>query len=137
MTTESEYKTKIVKQVKDDGGYGRRFEDQYAVGLADMIMIPKGGPVFFCEAKIIKLVSGEFYPTPRQFEELKRVKETDSGALSILMGIDPLDGMLYLNPLTQVANKHTCLVHGSIRKITESLYMLGRLMNGKVKMGDD
>jgi hypothetical protein len=68
---ESAFKTKICEIIREEGGYGRRIEDQYAVGIPDMNLIPKGGPVFFCEAKIIRTT--KWGATPRQMEELRRI----------------------------------------------------------------
>ena len=70
---ESELKTKMVKNVKDNGGYGRRIEDQFAVGILDTLLVPRGLPVFMAEVKIIRGVS--FGPTPRQYIEMMRVVE--------------------------------------------------------------
>lgn len=84
---ESEFKTKIAKKLNEEGGYGRRIEDQYAVGIPDMNLIPVGGPVFFVEAKIIR--SAKWGATPRQMEELKRIRNASAGnALACEMGFD-------------------------------------------------
>ena len=82
---ESYYKARIVKEVKDAGGYARRIEDQYAVGIPDLTLIPKGGPVYFAEAKIIK---GPWGATDRQYVDLCRINDTESGAIAFLIGID-------------------------------------------------
>lgn len=75
MPNEADIKRDMVAKMKDEGGYARRLEDQYAVGLPDMVMIPKGGPVFFVEVKIIR--AQHYGATPRQFEELKRIAAAD------------------------------------------------------------
>ena len=70
---ESDVKRAMVKSMKDHNGYARRIEDQYAVGIMDMILIPLGLPVFMAE---VKVVSGNvFGPTVRQLMELERIRE--------------------------------------------------------------
>jgi len=76
---ESEFKTKLTKQLRDEGGYGRRFEDQYAVGIPDCMLVPRGGPVFMVEAKVIR--ASTWGPSPRQTEELKRISGACCDAL--------------------------------------------------------
>ena len=49
MVSESEVKRKMVASMKEGDGYGRRIEDQYAVGTFDTILIPKGLPCFMAE----------------------------------------------------------------------------------------
>jgi len=69
---EADVKREMIQSVKDAGGYGRRIEDQYAVGVYDTILIPPGLPVFMAEVKIVR--SDTFGPTPRQMVELQRVQ---------------------------------------------------------------
>jgi len=68
---ESDFKTRIAAKLRKEGGYGRRIEDKFGVGIYDLILIPAGGPVFFTEAKIIR--SPSWGATPRQAEELRRI----------------------------------------------------------------
>ena len=70
---ESDVKRNMVKNVKASGGYARRIEDQYAVGMVDMVIIPRGLPVFMAEVKIVR--DGVFGPTPRQFVELMGIHQ--------------------------------------------------------------
>lgn len=74
MPTESEVKSRMVKLIRKAGGYGRRIEDQYGVGILDTILIPLGGPTFFCEVKIIR--ANLFGPTDRQWIEMGRINAT-------------------------------------------------------------
>lgn len=76
MTSEANVKRAIVKSMKEGGGYARRFEDQYAVGVYDMLLIPKGLPVFAAEIKLVK--GRHFGPTPRQMIELQRIADVGS-----------------------------------------------------------
>ena len=74
---ESEVKRRIVKSMHESGGYGRRIEDQYAVGTYDMILIPRGLPTFYAEVKII--YDNVFKPTARQLVELMRIQDAAGG----------------------------------------------------------
>jgi hypothetical protein len=76
---ESELKSWFVKKIKQEGGYGRRIEDQFGVGLFDLILVPKGGPVFFVEAKIIRATT--WGATDRQMIELERAQLAGGSSL--------------------------------------------------------
>ena len=83
---EADYKRKIVRQIKIEGGWGRRFEDQYAVGITDLILIPLGGPPFVAEVKIVKPTWGA---TDRQLLELKRIKTAGKDTVvTLLIGVN-------------------------------------------------
>lgn len=73
MISESQIKGIMIKSVRLAGGYARRLEDQFAVGVPDTILIPKGYPVFFAEVKLVR--GQQFGPTPRQYVELCRINE--------------------------------------------------------------
>jgi len=73
---EADVKRAMVKSIKEHGGYARRIEDQYAVGMVDTILIPKGLPVFMAEVKLVKGIT--FSPSPRQFVELEQIAATQS-----------------------------------------------------------
>lgn len=98
---ESAVKTKMVKLVKERGGYARRIEDQYGVGILDTILIPPRCPVFFCEVKIIR--DNMFGPTERQWVEMDRIEsvlQTDSyHCHAILIGYKA--GVYYFHEHTQ------------------------------------
>lgn len=51
--TESDLKRAIARSIRFQGGVGHRTEDRFAVGWPDMVLIPKGLPVFFTEAKLL------------------------------------------------------------------------------------
>jgi hypothetical protein len=82
---ESDVKRDMSKSMKDADGYARRFEDAYAVGLFDMLLIPKGLPVFTAEVKLIR--GDAFGLTPRQLVELGRIEQVaaDSGHIIPVM----------------------------------------------------
>lgn len=82
MRTESAVKAAMVNKARAAKWYARRFEDQYAVGTPDVMLVPPGGPVYWIEVKILR--GATYGPTPRQAEELRRLGET--GAVVPLVG---------------------------------------------------
>jgi|KBSSwiStaDraftv2_1062776.scaffolds.fasta_scaffold39302_3 hypothetical protein len=93
---EADVKRAMVKSVKEKGGYARRFEDSYGVGIYDLIMIPFGLPVFMAEVKMIK--HSTFGPTLRQHVELERINYVafETGhAIPIMIGY--YDGIFYFS----------------------------------------
>lgn len=100
--SEADIKRDVIAALKKEGGYGRRIEDQYSVGMPDTILIPKGGPVFFAEFKIIR--AANWGATPRQFEELRRIAETGcETAVPVLIGYGGATKRLYaVAPSTKV-----------------------------------
>jgi hypothetical protein len=104
---ETKVKQLIVKSMKDHGGYGRRIEDQYAVGTYDMILIPKGLPLFAAEVKIIR--GNVFGPTPRQMIELQRlVDAADDNGHVIPVMIGWQDGTFYFHKPKLHIDKRDC-----------------------------
>jgi hypothetical protein len=104
---EADVKRKMIKSMHEAGGYARRIEDQYAVGVYDTILIPHGLPVFMAEVKVIR--GTHFGPTPRQMVELQRV--TDVAALSghvIPVMIGWQEGVFYFHKPKMVINKTDC-----------------------------
>jgi len=103
---ESAVKTAMVKEVKRAGGYGRRIEDQFGVGILDVILIPKGCPVvFFVEAKIIG--HNLFGPTERQWVEMDRIRSTEcAGAMPILIGWK--NGVHYISRIERQVDYRAC-----------------------------
>jgi hypothetical protein len=68
---ESEVKFDMVRDVKREGGYGRRIEDRFSVGMPDLILIPVRCRVVWVEVKIIE---GNILSCQgRQYIELKRL----------------------------------------------------------------
>ena len=68
MKNESDVKLEIVRAIRKEGGYARRAEDKYTVGMPDLILIPVRCPVIFAEAKIIR--TKIWGATQRQWVEL-------------------------------------------------------------------
>lgn len=86
---ESKVKTDIVAQVKKAGGYARRIEDQFAVGILDTLIVLNGPdyPVFLAEVKILK--NNIFGPSDRQYVEMLHVIRAQNGAaVAVLVGYD-------------------------------------------------
>lgn len=105
--SESEVKRRMINSMKESGGYGRRIEDQYAVGVFDTILIPHGLPVFMAEVKVIRSTS--FGPTERQLLELNRVKKAaaDSGhVIPIMIGFK--EGVHYFHEPAELIHIQNC-----------------------------
>lgn len=81
---ESHLKTQLVRQCKERGWYARRFEDQYAVGVLDVVIVPTKHQTLFVEGKVTDGI--KFVPTDRQFIEGRRIIESGGLALPILVG---------------------------------------------------
>jgi hypothetical protein len=83
---ESEVKSQMVIQVKKAGGYARRLEDRYGLGIPDCLFMPKGCPaIFFAEVKMIEGL--RFAPTDRQLIELMRINAVGNPCVcAILIG---------------------------------------------------
>lgn len=103
---EADYKRRVVSQFKELGGYARRIEDSYSVGFPDLILIPRGGVVFFCEAKIVRGKS--FSPTARQYVELHRLSLSPQHAVPCVLGFDGY--LTYLHPYAKICPVADCTV---------------------------
>jgi hypothetical protein len=97
----------MIQSMKDNGGYGRRIEDQYAVGVFDTLLIPKGMPVFTAEVKIVR--GDTFGPTERQYIELMRVRDAaaNSGHVIPLM-IGFREGVFFFHKPQHTIKTHDC-----------------------------
>lgn len=80
---ESAVKSDIVRAIRKEGGYARRIEDKFTVGMPDLILIPLQCPVIFAEAKVVR--DNMFGPTARQFIELTKT-QIPPHATSLLIG---------------------------------------------------
>lgn len=119
---ESAFKTKITAKLREEGGYGRRIEDQFAVGIPDMNLVPVGGPFFMVEAKIIR--TSTWGATPRQMEELKRLKMCGApGVLSCEMGWDDAKKTITMRRIGDPPHKwcHTTIKHWTQFSVTAFL----------------
>jgi hypothetical protein len=90
---ESDFKKKMVDDVNANGGYATRVEDQYRVGLLDLIFAtPKTG-LILAEAK--RFSTTFFEPSPRQYIEMCRVD--NGGGVALLIGVHIKTGIHYLH----------------------------------------
>lgn len=71
MISEATVKVAIVNAIRKEGGYARRIEDKFTVGMPDLVLIPLGCPVVWVEVKLTK--GNQFAPSPRQFIELVKL----------------------------------------------------------------
>lgn len=96
VSRESKAKTLLAKKLRDAGHYGRRHEDQFAVGILDLIIALKDDDVtYHCEAKIINGL--QFKPRERQFTEALRINGLNNkGAVAILMGYKEEEKLWYI-----------------------------------------
>lgn len=98
--TENECKTAFCTDLRNSGGFGRRLEDQYGVGVPDMLCVPRGGPVFLIEAKIIR--SASWGATPRQALELRRFAiSSDTHGYACELGFRPDDKIMTIRQLDE------------------------------------
>jgi len=107
--SEASVKAAMVKSVRKAGGYARRVEDQYLVGMPDTILIPVGLPTFFAEVKIVR--GNQLAPSPRQYIEMMRIDNTWASmkprhAIAILIGWK--DGYYYFHETAQLAKLTNC-----------------------------
>lgn len=80
--SEADVKRAIVQELKDHDYYGRRVEDQWAVGLLDLIISTPFTGVMLVEAKLIR--DNIFRATPRQWVEMQRIQ--NAGGKAFLVG---------------------------------------------------
>jgi hypothetical protein len=56
MPTEADFKRAIVRQLLNEGGFGRRIEDKFAVGSLDMLLVTPLNTIY-AEAKLLKSIA--------------------------------------------------------------------------------
>jgi hypothetical protein len=99
---EADRKLNLVKGVKALGGYARRLEDKYALGLLDLVIKLPGHNVVMAEGKLID--GHKFAPTPRQYEE--GASWLRAGVVVLLIGWH--DKEMYISPWFKQADKREC-----------------------------
>lgn len=100
---ESDLKRYLIKSIRQQGGLGQRFEDKFTVGFPDLVLIPKGGPVFFIEAKIIK--GAKLVCTEIQGVHLERLNRPDWHCYGLIVGFK--EDTLYIGKKDAAIN--TCV----------------------------
>lgn len=119
---EAEFKSRLVKAVREDGGYARRLEDQFAVGLPDMYIALKGARrPLFAEAKIVR--GAWFGPTPRQLHELKLINTLEFHA-AIVIGYDPTTRVCYYGAPAEKLLCAECAQASTIPSLLSKLKLL-------------
>ena len=103
--SEASIKAEMVKSVRANGGYARRIEDQFLVGMPDTILIPRGCPVFFAEVKIV--AGQQLAPSPRQYVEMCRIRAV-GGMHGIPIMIGWKDHIYYFHETTEKAPLTSC-----------------------------
>lgn len=88
---ESEYKKAMCDAINREGGYATRIEDQYRVGVLDMILsMPETG-IILAEAK--RFTGQQFSPSLRQQVELVHIER--GGGHALMIGVK--EGKHYLS----------------------------------------
>jgi len=98
---EADHKKDIVDAIRKAGGYATRIEDQYRVGVLDLILSMPSTGIVLAEAK--RFTGTFFEPSPRQYIEMCRID--DGGGVALLIGIK--DGKYYLHGTNRDAHP-TC-----------------------------
>lgn len=107
MNLEADVKRAMVKSVKEAGGYARRIEDQFGVGIYDLVLIPFGLPVFMTEVKIIR--GPTFGPSLRQHVELERIRHVSSNTGHVFpLVVGYRDKVYYFSKLQLVIRPSDC-----------------------------
>jgi hypothetical protein len=129
--SEAAIKAQMVKSVRLAGGYARRIEDQFLVGMPDTILIPWGCPVFFAEVKKVRGL--QLAPSPRQYIEMDRINKAGANhAIAILVGWK--DETFYFHEAAQIAKLTDCFsVTSRVMDFNEQLIQFyhGRLASEK------
>ena len=97
--TEADFKRKLVAEIKMlPGGYARRVEDRWAVGVLDLIIKLPGLPIVFAEGKLIR--GNLFAPSPAQFAEGNKILA--ASMLAVLIGWK--DRVMYVSDWVEKAH---------------------------------
>jgi hypothetical protein len=112
--SEADYKRKLVAEINRlPGGYARRIEDRFAVGVLDLLIKYPEVEVIMAEGKLIE--GNLFAPTERQYEEGLRLNRAE---------IEPFligwkQGVMYVSPWVKQADYRDCFTirdvsHGEV-----------------------
>lgn len=104
LKTEAIVKKGMCDDVRRSGGYARRYEDKYAVGIPDTLFVLKGLPPIFAEVKVF--IGHRFGPTDRQLVELTRLNANQPHVFGILIGWK--DNVYYFSEAKSVAIDSDC-----------------------------
>lgn len=89
MANEVDWQTKIIKRIKKEGGYGKKWATQYNVGVPDLILIPNVWTSVFTECKLEK----EWYKNttrtiaykPKQCVEAQEINKSGGIAFGLII----------------------------------------------------
>jgi hypothetical protein len=109
---ESDVKREIIRDIRKEGGYARRIEDRFSVGMPDTVLIPMNCPVVWVEVKI--LTGNILRPAPRQLIELKLLR-IPPHSTSFVVGYK--EGAYYISPPTDGVHINMCVK----RNLAESM----------------
>jgi hypothetical protein len=114
---EADHKRKLVAEVNGlRGGWARRVEDRWAVGVLDLIIKLPTQLIVFAEGKLVD--GNVFGPTERQWVEGERIRA--AGLDVVLIGWR--DGITYVSPWVKQADRRNCISGiDQIRTIKEHL----------------
>lgn len=115
---EADFKRQFIKDIRAEGGYGRRIEDAYSVGFPDMILRPKGLPVLFVEAKVFEHL--KFKPSPRQYVELMRLHEPPH-SYGLVMGLHHPSSSIFIGTVEKELDATTAFCFSSVGGLTHNL----------------
>lgn len=101
---ESFYKGRMVIEVKREGGYATRIEDQYRLGFPDTILVLPSIGTNFVEVK--RFTGLQFAPSPRQHIELDRINS--GGGQAFLIGVK--DGIHHFHVSAKICRVENCTV---------------------------
>jgi hypothetical protein len=113
-------KRKLVAEVNAlPGGYARRLEDRFAVGLLDLVIKLPKLPWIWAEGKLID--GFKFAPTERQWVEGERILST--GTPAVLIGWKGV--VMYVSPWVKQADFRSCFYGGKdgVTALSEYLQM--------------
>jgi hypothetical protein len=103
VTSEADRKRQLVAEINQlPGGYARRIEDRWRVGVLDLILKLPGQPVTFAEGKLIE--GNLFEPSPTQWEE--GLKIMAAGIPVLLLGWKKT--VMFVSPWVRKAHIDGC-----------------------------
>jgi hypothetical protein len=103
VSDEADKKRKLVKEVNSlPGGWARRWEDRWAVGVLDLLIKLPGHPLLWAEGKIVD--HNLFAPTLAQYVE--GTKLIASGQRPILIGWK--QSLMFISPWVKKAHIDDC-----------------------------